>query len=84
MKFLILLVAVVVLVGMLSASLRRLRGPKKPPNPSPAPPPASGVQAMLGCAHCGVHMPSQDMVFDGDRAYCSAAHRDAGPPRAAP
>ena len=76
MKFLILLIAMVVLVGMLSASLRRLKGPKNKP---PAAPPPGRVQAMRACAHCGVHMPAKDMVIDGERAYCSQAHRSAGP-----
>jgi uncharacterized protein len=76
MKFLILLVAVVVLVGMLSASLRRLKGPKPPKG---SPPSTRPVQDMQACAHCGVHMPAQDMVAEGSHLYCSAAHRDAGP-----
>jgi len=38
-----------------------------------------GPEEMLTCAHCGVHLPrSEALVADG-RAYCSAAHRDAGP-----
>ncbi len=76
MKFLILLVAVVVLVGMLSASLRRLKGRKPPKGPAPS---TDRVQAMRACAHCGVHMPTKDMVTQGDQLYCSVAHRDAGP-----
>lgn len=83
MKFLILLVAVVLLVGMLSASLRRLKGPKPPKPKSPASP-TDRVQAMRPCAHCGVHMPAKDMVAHGDRVYCSVAHRDAGPAPGAP
>ena len=79
MKFLILLIAMVVLVGMLSASLRRLKGPKNKPPDAPPPGRSKDVQAMRACAHCGVHMPAQDMVMDGERAYCSAAHRSAGP-----
>lgn len=35
---------------------------------------------MLACAHCGVHLPREDAVLDaGGRAYCSQAHRLAGP-----
>jgi len=37
------------------------------------------------CAHCGVHLPMHDAVLDGSTAYCSDAHRLAGPKdRAAP
>jgi len=31
------------------------------------------------CAHCGVHLPMNDAVVDGQTAYCSEAHRLAGP-----
>lgn len=37
------------------------------------------------CAHCGVHVPKHEAIVDGDAAYCSDAHRLAGPKdRAAP
>jgi uncharacterized protein len=80
MKFLILLVAMVVLVGMVGASLRRLTGgdKKKPSAPSSASGPRK-IQDMRACAHCGVNVPVQDMVIDGEHAYCSQAHRSAGP-----
>jgi uncharacterized protein len=31
------------------------------------------------CAHCGVHLPTNEAVIDGARAYCSESHRLAGP-----
>jgi uncharacterized protein len=31
------------------------------------------------CAHCGVHVPTDEAVLDGQRAYCSESHRLAGP-----
>jgi uncharacterized protein len=31
------------------------------------------------CAHCGVHLPMNDAVVDGQTAYCSESHRLAGP-----
>jgi uncharacterized protein len=35
---------------------------------------------MLACAHCGVHLPQSDALFDaGGRPYCGEAHRLAGP-----
>ena len=41
---------------------------------------AAPVETMVDCARCGVHLPSSDALRDGrDRAYCCAAHRDAGP-----
>ena len=44
--------------------------PKSPPGP----------QAMLACAHCGVHLPQSDALMDAaGRPFCSDAHRLAGP-----
>ena len=34
-------------------------------------------EAMLQCAHCGVHVPSSEALLSGTRAYCCSAHRDA-------
>jgi uncharacterized protein len=35
---------------------------------------------MLQCAHCGVHLPKSDALFDaGGRPYCGEPHRLAGP-----
>jgi uncharacterized protein len=38
-----------------------------------------GPEDMLTCAHCGVHLPRSEALVAAGRAYCSAAHRDAGP-----
>ncbi len=38
-----------------------------------------GPEDMLTCAHCGVHLPRSEALVAGGHAYCSAAHRDAGP-----
>nr|WP_286206692.1 PP0621 family protein [Thauera linaloolentis] len=40
---------------------------------------ADTPERMLECAHCGVNVPESDGVRDGERFYCSAAHRLAGP-----
>ncbi|MDR2128429.1 MAG: hypothetical protein LBP52_05130 [Burkholderiaceae bacterium] len=34
-------------------------------------------QAMVRCAHCGIHVPVQDAIAGarGGSSYCSAAHR---------
>jgi uncharacterized protein len=31
------------------------------------------------CAHCGVHLPIDESIVDDGKAYCSEAHRLAGP-----
>jgi len=36
-------------------------------------------EAFARCAHCGVHLPLNDAVVDAGIAYCSEAHRLAGP-----
>ncbi len=43
---------------------------------------ASAGQAPVSftvCAHCGVHLPANEALLDGRLAYCSEAHRLAGP-----
>lgn len=39
----------------------------------------ANLQAMVQCAHCGVHLPRADAVEDRLGAFCSEAHRLAGP-----
>ena len=34
---------------------------------------------MMQCAHCGVHLPRADALMDARGAFCSEAHRLAGP-----
>ena len=36
-------------------------------------------ESFARCAHCGVHLPLNDAVVDRGIAYCSEAHRLAGP-----
>jgi len=37
-------------------------------------------QAMLRCAHCGLHLPAVDALPGPDgQVYCCTAHRQAGP-----
>jgi uncharacterized protein len=87
MKYLLVLAIVAVVVALMLGLKRKLPGRaasddsanKEPKNPgrktnNTAP------QTMLACAHCGVHLPQGDATFDAaKRAYCTAAHRLAGP-----
>ena len=34
-----------------------------------------GVEPMLACRHCGVHVPESEGVRDGDAFYCCEEHR---------
>lgn len=39
---------------------------------------ASPAQAMVSCAHCGLHVPRSDALPAGDRFYCCEEHRQRG------
>jgi len=68
----VLLALVVGVVAWWLLGRTRTRGARpadRPPEPAP----------FAVCAHCGVHLPVHDAVLDGTTAYCSDAHRLAGP-----
>jgi uncharacterized protein len=46
--------------------------------------PSEQPEKMVMCAHCGVHHPLGESFFEGETAYCSAAHRLAGKPSGRP
>jgi len=82
MKFLVLLLVLLVAVAWLAIGRRRDRIDDTPPAPKPPAPPLAEPATMLACAHCGVHLPGSEALRDaGGRAYCSDAHRLAGPRR---
>lgn len=37
------------------------------------------AEAMVVCAHCGVHLPESESLPDGNRRYCCRAHLEDGP-----
>jgi uncharacterized protein len=79
MKYLLVLAVIVVAIWLWRKARREELQSRTPP---PAPPPAPGTiappQAMLRCAHCGLHLPAADAVRGPDgAAYCSAAHLKA-------
>jgi uncharacterized protein len=71
LRFLILALVVALLLWMLFGRSRKRTADSAP---RPRQPTAFAV-----CAHCGVHLPMNDAVLDGQTAYCSDAHRLAGP-----
>jgi uncharacterized protein len=76
MKYLLVLLVVVVGAWLL---LGRRRG-ERPPPAGPRQARTGKPQAMLACAHCGVHLPQAEALMDaGGRPFCSEAHRLAGP-----
>ena len=78
MKYLLVLLVVAVGLALLLGRSRRRDGsaPPVPPRKGGAEVPA----AMIACAHCGVHLPGDDAIRDGDgHSYCGDEHRRAGP-----
>jgi len=67
MKYLILLV-------MVLAGIWWIRK-QRPHHKSAQQSKPSGPQAMVTCAHCGAHVPSDDAVAGQQAVYCSEAHR---------
>jgi uncharacterized protein len=73
LKFIIVGVAVALLLWWLFG-----RAPRKT-TMRPRTPRSEGAEAMVACAHCGVHLPRGDAVGARGLHYCSPAHRDAPP-----
>lgn len=73
MKYLLLLVLLAGLFFVLG--LKRSR-PREPEARRPAPPaPAAPPKAMLRCAQCDMHLPSDEALPGKGGVFCSAAHR---------
>lgn len=70
MKYLIL-VAIVVAVLLLAKLARRGRPVAGKPSA------ALEKQALLACAHCGVHLPANESLPGRGGVFCDEAHRAA-------
>ncbi|MFO1212374.1 MAG: PP0621 family protein [Paenacidovorax caeni] len=55
------------------------RTPPPPPSSTARTPAQSAPQAMVACAHCGLHLPRAEALEHAHRHYCCAEHRSAGP-----
>ena len=78
MKYFLVLVVVTVGIWLWRQGRRdAMRERAAAVTPRPAPPPAvAPPQAMVRCAHCGLHLPAVDAVAGrSGAAYCSPAHR---------
>jgi uncharacterized protein len=71
MRLVLLLVVVGIILWLLSARSRARSSSKNSNRATP--------ETFARCAHCGVHLPLRDALLDGSVAYCSEAHRLAGP-----
>lgn len=87
MKYLLVLLVVGVGLWLLSARLRAgskdsrdAEGAQSGHRPAGAGrPSAKAASQMVTCSHCGLHLPADEAVYADERAYCSAAHLQAGP-----
>jgi uncharacterized protein len=75
MKYLIL-VAIVVAV-LLIAKLGRRNTRTDEPGAAKKPTAAPEKQALLACAHCGVHLPVNESLPGRGGVFCDEAHRSA-------
>lgn len=76
MKYVVLLLIVALVLYVMS---RKRAAP--PPPPPAKPPPAPRLEGIVACGRCGLHLPlSEALPGPGGELFCSAAHRDAGPP----
>lgn len=76
-RVLVLLAIVVGLVWWVSSRVRGAkRSARRPDATSDGTPP---VRDMIACAHCGVHLPRDEAVVEGERLFCGDAHRRLGP-----
>lgn len=80
----LLLILFIVLVVFATRALRRLG--QREEKPTPSQPGRAGGQApddavMLVCAHCGLHLPRDEVLPGRSGVYCSDAHRVAAEAR---
>ena len=71
MKYLLVLLVLAVAYGLWRNKTRR--------PPPAAVRPATAPQAMVECAHCGLHLPQAEALEHEGQAYCGRLHRLAGP-----
>ena len=75
LRWLLLVILGAVVVWRLGVG-RRSAPPVRGPAPSR---PTQLPATMIACTHCGVHLPADESLVDGQgRPYCSPAHRQAG------
>lgn len=70
LRFLLIFLAIWLVLGFVRTALARRRQRRNQD---------TDVDKMVPCSHCGVHIPLSQALFREDKAYCSEAHRTAGP-----
>ena len=63
------------IAARMAAGATRARFPRRPPPAQPG----GGAEAMVRCAHCGIHLPRSEALLQNGRTWCSADHAQRGP-----
>lgn len=71
MKYLILLLLALLVLWKLRSKMQAPDSPDSGVKTAPA----SKAVEMYACAHCGLHMPLNEMVTGTRGSYCSSGHR---------
>jgi uncharacterized protein len=71
MKYLIGLVVILAAIWAFKRSRRVVKPPAEKATPPATP------SHMVGCAHCGLHLPQEEAVTGAKGLYCSTEHRAA-------
>ena len=69
MKFVLFVIALVVLLWLLRGAIGRRVRPPRPPAATATP------QPMLACLQCGVHLPRDEALPGRGGVFCGEAHR---------
>ncbi|MCE2658089.1 MAG: PP0621 family protein [Rubrivivax sp.] len=75
-RVVILVLLLVLVVAWVGSRIRRARRARAADGQA-----VSTVRAATGmvrCAHCGLHLPAQDALTDGQRNFCGEEHRRLG------
>jgi uncharacterized protein len=67
--FLLALLAVALLIVRKVIQAGRSSSEKRPPEKKP-------LTDMVKCDYCGVHLPVNEAIKDGEHFYCSAEHKE--------
>ncbi len=54
-------------------------GAPQPGAPQPGTPQPGAPEAMVRCAHCGIHLPRSEALLQGGHTWCSPEHARLGP-----